>query len=170
MTGSTRGSHCVDQGVRDTTLRRDTNQSLDHAEESLDQHKLARQDAESASTPAESTVGQAAQSAVGQVAPPAVGRVAVADPCLLRGLLVCARCQRLMLPVYNPRAGRGYSCGPGCAQPDLPAHEVEADLLLAALITAYTRVLVNTEGKLRPHWRRCDDTTHAPVTEPRRGG
>ncbi len=113
-----------------------------------------------------------------------------------------------MLPVYNPRAGRRYSCGPECAQPDLPAHEVEADLLLAALIkctvtrhpelgaadlptvsadelrhwqrcdttdrravlvTAYTRVLVNTEGKLRPHWRRCRQQP-APDREPRQRG
>ncbi|MGH3728977.1 MAG: hypothetical protein ACRDTU_09520 [Micromonosporaceae bacterium] len=132
------------------------------------------------------------------------GRAEVGDPYLLRGLLVCARCGQLVVPVY--REGRAYSCGPSCRQPDVPAVDAEADMLLGALIrgavsrdpelgrtalgdpsgpvwwsgecrpavsseemnrwrrcdmrdrravilAAYSRVVVNLAGRLRPVWR-----------------
>lgn len=60
------------------------------------------------------------------------------DAYLVRGLLRCQRCHRLMAPVFDPTAGvRGYSCGPRCRQRVLDAAIVERDLMLCALIRAH---------------------------------
>jgi hypothetical protein len=57
------------------------------------------------------------------------------DPWLLRGRLVCERCGRTRLPVFDPGLGRrSYDCATPCQAPPLPAARVERDLLLLALM------------------------------------
>ncbi len=141
----------------------------------------------------------------------AVGRAAVpGDPYLLRGLLVCVLCGRLMVSGCGTDGTRRYACLPACRQPDLHAEPAESDMLLGALIrcvvtrhpefgrtqqgdpgdpeswshgpavsveemrrwtrcdvrdrravllTAYSRVVVNPEGRLRPVWRQVRQPT-----------
>lgn len=61
------------------------------------------------------------------------------NPWLLRGWLVCDVCGRVMTPALNTAADlRVYSCGPVCPQVDLPATDVEQDMLLGALVRAVT--------------------------------
>ncbi len=106
------------------------------------------------------------------------------DPWLLRGWLVCDVCGRVMSPARDVSGNqRVYSCGPECAQVDLPANEVEADMLLGALVRGVTtlhrdlaRVTPATDdassraGKRPPvdadaleRWQRCELTERTAV-------
>lgn len=64
------------------------------------------------------------------------GTCAPYDEWLARGLLLCLRCRRWMIPIrlVDVDGGRAYSCGPRCDQPCLPAAQVESHLLLGGLI------------------------------------
>lgn len=57
---------------------------------------------------------------------------------LLDGLLWCGKCQRQMIPVSDVDGTRAYSCGYACPQANIAAVELEQDLLLRALVRAYT--------------------------------
>lgn len=59
------------------------------------------------------------------------------DPYSLRGLLRCATCHRLMLPVVIQDGGRAYDCGGNCHHDPMLARPVEADVLLACLVRAW---------------------------------
>lgn len=66
------------------------------------------------------------------------------DAWLLRGLLSCDRCERLMLPASDRHGTRLYSCGPRCPQEDLSAQRVEQDMRLGALVRGVTTLYPDT--------------------------
>lgn len=57
------------------------------------------------------------------------------DPYLLRGLLWCGACERVMAPATDERPDRWYGCGAPCGR-NVAATTVESTALLAALLRA----------------------------------
>lgn len=72
------------------------------------------------------------------------------DEFLVRGLVRCGACSRLMVAVRHLHGQRAYSCGPVCPQPDVAARPLEQDLLLRALVRAYVTLYGVGRPRLDP--------------------
>ncbi len=68
------------------------------------------------------------------------------DLWLLRGLLVCDKCQHPMIAAHDTDQ-RVYSCGPACPQFDLPATCAEQDMLLGALVRGTTTLYADLSSQ-----------------------